>query len=160
MRGIFNAYIRLRDAEPKTGLVTCVTCGKRLHYTQAYSGHYIHNDWSESTFYEFNVNPQCCSCNVNVHQAERITNVYKKYIIKKYGYNILRTIRRKSLKKLPDTKETRLKRALDYKLKVYNLLVEKRLPPSLTIVRILNQNFFKKYNLKPLWRDTNAAHQP
>ncbi len=73
----FNKYIRLREADKK-GMVTCVTCGKKLHYKEANAGHYKHG----LDFVEDNQHSQCVYC--NQYLSGRLDR-YTIYMIDRYG---------------------------------------------------------------------------
>ena len=73
----FNMYIRLREAD-KNGMVTCVTCGKRLHYKEANAGHFKHG----LDFVEDNQHAQCVYC--NQYLSGRLDK-YTIYMIDRYG---------------------------------------------------------------------------
>lgn len=76
----FSTYIRLRDADSE-GIVTCITCGDKHHWTESQCGHYILRG-NMSTRWELkNCHAQCGLCNstqdgkAEVH-GEAIDNKY------------------------------------------------------------------------------------
>lgn len=77
----FSYYIRLRSAD-ENGMVTCVTCGKRLHWKEADCGHFRTRNKKIHRFNEKNCNIQCTYCNQFLKGEQ-----YKhgQYIDKKYG---------------------------------------------------------------------------
>lgn len=54
---IFSTYIRLRDAD-ENGYITCITSGRRVHWTEADAGHFISRRHLATKFDEQNVNAQ------------------------------------------------------------------------------------------------------
>jgi len=73
----FNKYIRLRYAD-ENGMVTCVTCGVKIHYKDANAGHYMHS----LHFREDNQHNQCRRCNLFL--SGNLAN-YTLFMIDKYG---------------------------------------------------------------------------
>lgn len=59
---IFSLFIRLRYSDHQ-GYVSCYTCTKRLHWTQAQCGHYIPRGNHAVRWDEQNARPQCKDCN-------------------------------------------------------------------------------------------------
>jgi hypothetical protein len=60
---VFSQYIRLSNAD-KNGICTCVTCGKKYHWKQIQSGHFMSRKHYSTRWVEDNVKPQCYGCNV------------------------------------------------------------------------------------------------
>jgi hypothetical protein len=61
---VFSEFIRRREADPHTGLVACVTCGKQDHWKNMDAGHYHARTTGLALyFHEANVWPQCTGCN-------------------------------------------------------------------------------------------------
>ncbi len=73
----FNKCIRLRDSN-KDGMLTCITCGARVHYKEAHAGHYVHT----LHFVEINQHGQCARC--NKYLSGNLSK-YTLYMIDKYG---------------------------------------------------------------------------
>ena len=83
---IFSEYIRRSHADWQ-GMVTCVTCGKYMHWKEADAGHYHpRTDGLAMFFEEKNVHPQCNPCNRWRHG--NLTK-YALYLRKRYGEQIL-----------------------------------------------------------------------
>lgn len=58
----FSEFIKLRDADNQ-GMITCITCGDRQHYSHAQCGHYMKRG-NASTRYDLkNSAGQCSTCN-------------------------------------------------------------------------------------------------
>ena len=38
---VFHEYIRRRDADNNTGYCNCITCQKKIHFTESDAGHFI-----------------------------------------------------------------------------------------------------------------------
>ena len=62
----FSEYIRRKYADKK-GIVACVTCGAKKPWKQMQAGHYIKRSHMATRWYELNVYPQCCGCNMFLH---------------------------------------------------------------------------------------------
>lgn len=84
----FQMYIRYRDNW------TCVVCGKHIDPTEKnakmyiHAGHYISRSKTSLLLDEKNVNAQCRECN-GFQNWEGIDPRYTKYLINKYGADIL-----------------------------------------------------------------------
>jgi len=84
----FQMYIRYRDNW------TCVVCGKHIEPTEKnakmyiHAGHYISRAKTSLLLDEKNVNAQCRECN-GFQNWEGIDPRYTKYLINKYGADIL-----------------------------------------------------------------------
>ena len=59
----FSWFVRLRDADSKESMVTCITCGKREHWTQVDAGHFISRKYVAARWMGINVHGQCKGCN-------------------------------------------------------------------------------------------------
>lgn len=76
----FSTYIRLRDANNE-GIVTCITCGDKHHWTEVECGHYILRGNMATRWELKNCNGQCTLCNstqdgkADLH-AEAIDRLY------------------------------------------------------------------------------------
>lgn len=57
-----SLVVRL-DAADEAGNVFCVTCGRKMHYTEAHAGHFVERACDEHRYNRINVNPQCPRCN-------------------------------------------------------------------------------------------------
>jgi len=56
---LFPRLIKLREAAPGTGLVSCYICGNLLHYTQSEAMHYVKRGDSSLRFHPKNVRVGC-----------------------------------------------------------------------------------------------------
>ena len=56
---LFSRLIKLREAAPGTGLVSCYICGNLLHYTQSEAMHYVKRGDSSLRFHPKNVHVGC-----------------------------------------------------------------------------------------------------
>ena len=81
----FSKYIRIRDAD-ENGIITCISCGARVHWTKADCGHFIKRQHKATRYNEKNSNGQCRKCNWLL-QGNDIE--YAKGLVKKYGEGIL-----------------------------------------------------------------------
>ena len=83
---VFSEYIRRRDAD-EFGMVSCISCGKRMHWKEADAGHYIAKTGGLSIYFsETNVNCQCTGCNRYRHGN---LAQYALALRRKYGEQIL-----------------------------------------------------------------------
>jgi len=58
----FSIYIRIRDAN-QDGNISCITCGRIVHWTKAHAGHFQRRALMATRFEEMNVHAQCSICN-------------------------------------------------------------------------------------------------
>jgi hypothetical protein len=59
---LLSEYVRLRDSDDK-GMVTCMTCGDRVHWTDAQCGHYVKRGNAATRYNLKNCAAQCSTCN-------------------------------------------------------------------------------------------------
>ncbi|MCF7945933.1 MAG: recombination protein NinG [Spirochaetia bacterium] len=61
-----SAFQKLRRVQcaDENGYVTCISCGKKLHWKESDGGHYISRRYRETELEEDNVWPQCKKCNM------------------------------------------------------------------------------------------------
>ena len=59
----FHEYIRRRDADNNTGYCNCISCGKKVHFTETDAGHFIGRQHLITRYDERNVHAQCRKCN-------------------------------------------------------------------------------------------------
>ena len=59
----FHEFIRRRDADNNTGYCNCVSCGKKVHFTETDAGHFIGRQHLITRYDERNVHAQCRKCN-------------------------------------------------------------------------------------------------
>jgi len=79
---VFSQYIRRKDAINE--IATCVTCGKKDHWSKLQNGHWASRKHYSTRWDEYNCNVQCSGC--NVFRAGEIY-LYTKYLCSKYGEN-------------------------------------------------------------------------
>ena len=60
---VFHEYIRRRDSDNNTGYCNCITCQKRIHFTESDAGHFISRGKLSTRYDERNVYSQCRKCN-------------------------------------------------------------------------------------------------
>ena len=118
---VFSKYIRLRDAEAITGLVTCCTCGILVHWTEADAAHYYPHPVLK--FSTTNAHAQCPSCNrssvVIMHHSVKIR--YESFLRSKYGADFKSVLKKPLFKKATSFKHE------VYLNKIYRLLEKKNL---------------------------------
>jgi 5-methylcytosine-specific restriction endonuclease McrA len=59
---LFSEYVRLRDAD-ENGIVTCITCGDKHHWTEVDCGHLVPRGNMATRWKLENANGQCRLCN-------------------------------------------------------------------------------------------------
>jgi len=99
-----SLYIRQKYA--KDGMVTCVSCGKVLHWKEADCGHFVPKSRGASIRYvEENCHPECPSCNRfdDGHLAG-----YTLFMIDTYGRDKIEELRAEARKTLSQTVKRRL----------------------------------------------------
>jgi hypothetical protein len=79
---VFSQYIRRKDAIDE--IATCVTCGKKSHWSKLQNGHWASRRHYSTRWDEQNCNVQCAGC--NVFKAGEIY-LYTKYLCSQYGEN-------------------------------------------------------------------------
>jgi hypothetical protein len=79
---VFSQYIRRKDAIDE--IATCVTCGKKDHWSKLQNGHWASRRHYSTRWDEQNCNVQCAGC--NVFRAGEIY-LYTKYLCLQYGEN-------------------------------------------------------------------------
>jgi 5-methylcytosine-specific restriction endonuclease McrA len=79
---IFSIYIRRKDAIDD--VATCVTCGKKDHWSKLQNGHFMSRRHYNTRWDEDNCHVQCAGC--NVFRAGEIY-LYNKYLCSKFDNN-------------------------------------------------------------------------
>ena len=79
---VFSKYIRRKDAIDE--IATCVTCGKKDHWSKLQNGHWASRKHYSTRWDENNCHVQCAGC--NVFRAGEIY-LYTKYLCSQYGEN-------------------------------------------------------------------------
>jgi len=85
---VYSKYRRLQEAD-RFGYVKCVTCGKRMYWTDAEAGHYEGRETRTTRYDDQNVHPQCTKCNC-FHEGRKPQ--YTLYLMKRYGNHIVEEI--------------------------------------------------------------------
>ena len=84
-------YATYKDLDPNTHIISCCTCGKRIHIEQVEDcynlwGHYLARSISRKLIYHpQNSHCQCSECNI---QNKGMLQSYDDYMIYRYGKNI------------------------------------------------------------------------
>lgn len=80
----FSIYIRLRDAEFRSGSLwcQCITCSSWKPIKQIQNGHFQSRRYMNTRFHEQNCHAQCVKCNI-FNQGEQYK--YSLYVDKRYG---------------------------------------------------------------------------
>ena len=81
---IFSEWVR-RSAANEHGLVSCVTCGRKMYWLDAEAGHWVKRQHKLVTWDERNVHVQCTRCNKWRGGAEED---HEAYIVAKYGREV------------------------------------------------------------------------
>ena len=89
---LFSEYIRLRDCDDN-GMITCITCGHKQHWTHAQCGHYMKRI-NASTRYDLqNCAAQCSTCNCG---NDGLQDEHGKAIDRMYGEGTAEKLQRLS----------------------------------------------------------------
>ena len=114
---VFSQYIRRKDAINE--IATCVTCGKKDHWSKLQNGHWASRRHYSTRWDERNCNVQCSGC--NVFRAGEIY-LYTKYLCLKYGDNFPEELYKLSQKIVKFT-DNDLKDMIDYYKKELDKLI-------------------------------------
>lgn len=87
---VTSQYIRRKYAD-HTGTVTCITCGKRLHWKEAHCAHFIGRSAKLTRWLEENLHPACCGC--NTYRKEFHMREYTVYMVDMYGREFVDELR-------------------------------------------------------------------
>lgn len=79
---VTSQYIRQKYAD-STGVVKCVTCDTKLHWSQSHCAHFMERANKATRWLEENLHPACPSC--NVFRKEYHKREYTLFIIDMYG---------------------------------------------------------------------------
>ncbi len=60
---VFSIWIRIRNGNPATGMVKCVTCGRQDHWKNMHCGHYVPRQDLPTRWDEVNCQVQGAECN-------------------------------------------------------------------------------------------------
>jgi len=107
-----SLYIRQKFAD-HAGYVSCITCGKPMHWKDSECAHYIERAKFGTRFVEENLAPACTSCNhfrKEFHKRE-----YTLYVIDTYGREKIDELKQLANKSLsPSQKRQIIEEALEY----------------------------------------------
>lgn len=78
---VFSIFIRKRHAD-EGGTVSCVTCGKLMHWTESHAGHFIKRQHRSTRWRPTNVHPQCPGDNT---YRGGLQDEYARFIVQTYG---------------------------------------------------------------------------
>lgn len=79
---VCSIFIRMNYSD-SDGLITCITCGKRLHWKEAHNAHYVERKFVNTRWHEMNLAPACAGC--NMFNKEFHKRQYTFYMLDKYG---------------------------------------------------------------------------
>ena len=121
---VFSIYIKMKDADLMgDGMVTCCTCGQRLHWAdkKMQAGHFLDGRSNSILFAEKCVHPQCSSCNVfkNGNKVE-----YYEFMLETYGKATIASLRKLKLQTVKFTLEDLTEIKEKYEEKIRGLLYE------------------------------------
>lgn len=82
---LLQKLVRMKAADDH-GMVSCVTCGKRIHYKEADGGHWLaKGSCSRFALDETNIHCQCKGCNGFGMKHGSAAHNYTLYMIEMYG---------------------------------------------------------------------------
>lgn len=79
---LFSRWIRLKAAEPSTGMIECFCCGKLVHWKNADCAHFIPRRHASTRFNLINNHACCTICN---RIKEGNLDAYAKRLERTYG---------------------------------------------------------------------------
>lgn len=107
------------------GSVTCVTCGKVMHWKESHCAHYIERAAKGTRWLEENLHPACPSC--NVFRKEFHKREYTLYIIDMYGREKIDEFKRLARKTLSPSEVRQLaEEAIEYYGNLFDTLRKDR----------------------------------
>ena len=88
---LLQRLVRLKAADSQ-GYVTCVTSGKRLHWSEAQGGHFIERGKKSTKLMVENCHPQ--SAGENMYRMKTASGVldYRRYMVSMYGEELVRDL--------------------------------------------------------------------
>lgn len=87
----FSIYIRKRDADPISGNIECVTCGRVSHWSQGHAGHFIKRQHTATRYDDRNCHFQDAYC--NTYRGGALIE-YTLYMQKRYGVKVVEELMR------------------------------------------------------------------
>lgn len=82
----FSEYIRLRDANPIDGSISCISCGEMVYWKCSDCGHYVRRRHMGTRYHLKDNNEQCRICNRMEDGNEEGQRIG---LVKKYGEGVL-----------------------------------------------------------------------
>lgn len=82
---VFSEYVRRMNAD-EGGTVSCVTCGKLMHWKECHASHFVKRQHRATRWDERNVHPQCPRENVYMGGSQDLMALY---ILNEYGAEAL-----------------------------------------------------------------------
>lgn len=98
---VTSLYIRQKHAD-SSGHLSCITCGKLLHWKDAHCAHYIERSAKATRWLEENLHPACPSC--NVYRKEFHKREYTLVMIGLYGIGFIDELKQMGGKVLTNSK--------------------------------------------------------
>lgn len=117
---VYSYYRRQVLADPDTGLVVCISCGKKFHWTALELGHFIGRSYHSTRFFNRNCHGQCSPCNRAQCGKKGFSGFgwrgkrpfgntvlakHKRSLIALYGPGVVDFLNRKSQEILKDSRE-------------------------------------------------------
>ena len=85
--------LRRMELADHNGMVTCVSCNKRLHWKEAQGGHWIERGRAATKLVEEQINPQCVYCNQHGMRYKTIVReTYGEYMRDMYGHDFCKQL--------------------------------------------------------------------
>lgn len=86
---LFSEWVRRRFAD-SVGIVSCITCGAKIHWKQANASHFIHGHGKPTFLDERNVHASCVRC--NLYLSGNLVE-YAAFMQKTYGWDTVDALR-------------------------------------------------------------------
>lgn len=119
----YSLLVRLRAADSK-GMVTCVTCGVREHWTDVDCGHFIPRQHMATRFDARNTGPQC---RVDNRVRGGLPGIFADYIDRIHGSGTAEAMRSQARQVCKRTKAEITEMAAQFRSEVARLKKEKGL---------------------------------
>ena len=88
---LLQKLVRMKAAD-SNGYCSCVTCGKRDHYTAMQGGHLIERGRTATKLVEEQINPQCPGCNMYRMKTASGVLDYRRFMVGMYGEELVQEL--------------------------------------------------------------------
>jgi hypothetical protein len=89
---LLQKLVRMKAADPITGMCQCVTCPRSLHWKEMQGGHFIDRGKGATKILEENIHPQCPNCNLWGMKKASTVLAYRRFMVDVYGEGFVKEI--------------------------------------------------------------------